>query len=313
MHTPMTVSSSSSSLFNLIPLIRFRSLSLLSSSRLPLSSLRSVSVSISQRKFRAFSGTTAMTTDAGMDAVQKRLMFEDELSYVVRMMFDRFALVEVCLLSLRCILVDETDHVVGSDSKYNCHLMENIEAKNLLHRAFSVFLFNSNYELLLQQRSKAKVTFPLVWTNTCCSHPLHRDSELIEENALGVRNAAQRKLLDELGIVAEDVPVDEFTPLGRMLYKAPSDGKWGEHELDYLLFIVRDVKVEPNPDEVADIKYVSREELKELVKKADAGEEGLKLSPWFRLVVDNFLMKWWDHVEKGTLDEAIDMKTIHKL
>ena len=76
---------------------------------------------------------------------------------------------------------------------------------------------------------------------------------------------------------------------------------------------MRDVKVQPNPDEVADVKYVSREELKELVKKADAGEEGLKLSPWFRLVVDNFLMKWWDHVEKGTLDEAIDMKTIHKL
>lgn len=47
---------------------------------------------------------------------------------------------------------------------------------------------------------------------------------------LGVRNAAQRKLLDELGIPAEDVPVDQFTPLGRMLYKAPSDGKWGEHE-----------------------------------------------------------------------------------
>ena len=76
---------------------------------------------------------------------------------------------------------------------------------------------------------------------------------------------------------------------------------------------MRDVKVQPNPDEVADVKYVSREELKELVKKADAGEEGLKLSPWFRLVVDNFLMKWWDHVEKGTLSEAVDMKTIHKL
>ena len=49
-------------------------------------------------------------------------------------------------------------------------------------------------------------------------------------NFLGVRNAAQRKLLDELGIPAEDLPVDKFTPLGRMLYKAPSDGKWGEHE-----------------------------------------------------------------------------------
>ncbi|XP_010453803.1 PREDICTED: isopentenyl-diphosphate Delta-isomerase I, chloroplastic-like [Camelina sativa] len=241
--------------------------------------------------FRAFSAVNMTDTNgAGMDAVQRRLMFEDE-----------------------CILVDENDRVVGHDTKYNCHLMEKIEAENLLHRAFSVFLFNSKYQLLLQQRSKTKVTFPLVWTNTCCSHPLYRESELIEEKVLGVRNAAQRKLLDELGIVAEDVPVDEFTPLGRMLYKAPSAGKWGEHELDYLLFIVRDVKLQPNPDEVAEIKYVSREELKELVKKADAGDEAVKLSPWFRLVVDNCLMKWWDHVEKGTLIEAVDMKTIHKL
>lgn len=128
-----------------------------------------------------------------------------------------------------------------------------------------------------------------------------------------MRNAAQRKLFDELGIPAEDVPVDQFSTLGRILYKAPSDGKWGEHELDYLLFIVRDVSVNPNPDEVADIKYVNQDELKELLRKADAGEEGLKLSPWFRLVVDNFLFKWWDHVEKGTLEEAADMKAIHKL
>ncbi|XP_062084136.1 isopentenyl-diphosphate Delta-isomerase I, partial [Humulus lupulus] len=239
---------------------------------------------------KASNSTMGDSADAGMDAVQRRLMFEDE-----------------------CILVDENDRVVGHDTKYNCHLMEKIEKENLLHRAFSVFLFNSKYELLLQQRSATKVTFPLVWTNTCCSHPLYRESELIAEEALGARNAAQRKLLDELGIPAEDVPVDQFTPLGRMLYKAPSDGKWGEHELDYLLFIVRDVSVNPNPDEVADIKYVNRDELKELLRKADAGEGGLKLSPWFRLVVDNFLFKWWDHVEKGTLKEVADMKTIHKL
>ncbi|XP_044483004.1 isopentenyl-diphosphate Delta-isomerase I-like [Mangifera indica] len=240
---------------------------------------------------RTMTDSAASTAvDASMDAVQRRLMFEDE-----------------------CILVDENDRVVGHENKYNCHLMEKIESLNLLHRAFSVFLFNSKYELLLQQRSATKVTFPLVWTNTCCSHPLYRESELIEEDALGVRNAAQRKLLDELGIVAEDVPVDQFTPLGRILYKAPSDGKWGEHELDYLLFIVRDVKVNPNPDEVANVKYVNREQLKELLRKADAREEGLKLSPWFRLVVDNFLFKWWDHLEKGTLKEVVDMKTIHKL
>ncbi|KAK8660269.1 hypothetical protein V6N13_051201 [Hibiscus sabdariffa] len=226
--------------------------------------------------------------DAGMDAVQRRLMFEDE-----------------------CILVDESDNIVGHESKYNCHLWEKILTGKMLHRAFSVFLFNTKYELLLQQRSATKVTFPLVWTNTCCSHPLYRESELIVENHLGVRNAAQRKLLDELGIPAEDVPVDQFTPLGRMLYKAPSDGKWGEHELDYLLFIVRDVNVHPNPDEVAGAKYVNRDQLKELLQKADAGE--VKLSPWFRLVVENFLFKWWDHVEKGSLKEVSDMETIHKL
>ncbi|XP_062075703.1 isopentenyl-diphosphate Delta-isomerase I-like [Humulus lupulus] len=220
--------------------------------------------------------------------------------------------------SQSCILVNENDQVVGHVSKMNCHLMENIEKENLLHRAFSVFLFNSKYELLLQQRSVTKVTFSLVWTNTCCSHLLYRESELVAEEALAniflqTRNAAQRKLLDELGIPTEDVPVDQFTPLGRMLYKALSDGKYGEHELDYLLFIVRDVSVKPNPDEVDDIKYVNWDELKELLRKADAGEGGLKLSPWFRLVVDNFLFKWWGHVEKGTLKEVADMKTIHKL
>lgn len=108
--------------------------------------------------------------------------------------------------------------------------MKKINSENLLHRAFSVFLFNSNHELLLQQRSATKVTFPLVWTNTCCSHPLHREPELVEEDALGVRVAAQRKLSDELGIATDEVPVDHFVPLGRILYKAPSDGIWGEHE-----------------------------------------------------------------------------------
>lgn len=235
-------------------------------------------------------GAVDAEADAGMDAVQRRLMFDDE-----------------------CILVDEQDNVIGHESKYNCHLMEKIESGHALHRAFSVFLFNSKYELLLQQRSTTKVTFPLVWTNTCCSHPLYRESELIEENCQGVRNAAQRKLFDELGIQAEDLPVDQFIPLGKMLYKAPSDGKWGEHELDYLLFMVRDVKLNPNPEEVSDVKYVNRDELKQLIKKADDGEGGIKLSPWFRLVVDNFLMGWWDHVEQGTLKEAADMKTIHKL
>lgn len=83
--------------------------------------------------------------------------------------------------------------------------------------------------------------------------------------------------------------------------------------MDYLLFLIRDVKIQPNSEEVADVQYVNREQLKEIVRKADAGEEGMKLSPWFRLVVNNFLFDWWKRVEDGTLAEAADMGTIHKL
>ncbi|GBG60898.1 hypothetical protein CBR_g16018 [Chara braunii] len=127
-----------------------------------------------------------------------------------------------------------------------------------------------------------------------------------------VRNAAQRKLLDELGIKPEQIPVDKFTVLGRIHYKAPSHGKWGEHEVDYLLIMRRDVDLEPNPDEVASVQYVDRAALREIVRKADAGEEGITLSPWFRLVVNTFLFKWWDRLEEGTLESIVDLDTIHR-
>lgn len=110
--------------------------------------------------------------------------------------------------------------------------MENID-KGLLHRAFSVFLFNSKKELLLQQRATEKITFPDMWTNTCCSHPLGVPGETgstLDTAVMGVKRAAQRKLNHELGIKAEQVPLDNFHFLTRIHYKAPSDGKWGEHE-----------------------------------------------------------------------------------
>ncbi len=110
--------------------------------------------------------------------------------------------------------------------------MTNID-KGLLHRAFSVFLFNDKNELLLQQRATEKITFPDMWTNTCCSHPLHVSNETgstLPAAVLGVKNAAQRKLDHELGIKKEQVPLEDFHFLTRIHYKAPSDGKWGEHE-----------------------------------------------------------------------------------
>ncbi|CAJ0917070.1 7181_t:CDS:2 [Entrophospora sp. SA101] len=87
---------------------------------------------------------------------------------------------QIRLMEEMCILVDENDKKIGSDTKKNCHLMKNIK-EGLLHRAFSVFLFNSEDKLLLQQRSSDKITFPNNWTNTCCSHPLNTKLELEEE------------------------------------------------------------------------------------------------------------------------------------
>lgn len=120
--------------------------------------------------------------------------------------------------------------------------MENID-KGLLHRAFSVFLFNSKDQLLLQQRASEKITFPDMWTNTCCSHPLGIPGETgstLEASIAGVKRAAQRKLDQELGIKAEQVPLDQFHFLTRIHYKAPSDGKWGEHESEQFLRLSRD-------------------------------------------------------------------------
>lgn len=110
--------------------------------------------------------------------------------------------------------------------------MTNID-KGLLHRAFSVFLFDSNKRLLLQQRATEKITFPDMWTNTCCSHPLGIPGETgaeLDAAVLGVKRAAQRKLGHELGIKPEQVPLDKFEFFTRIHYRAPSDGKWGEHE-----------------------------------------------------------------------------------
>jgi isopentenyl-diphosphate delta-isomerase len=110
--------------------------------------------------------------------------------------------------------------------------MTNID-KGLLHRAFSVFLFNDKNELLLQQRATEKITFPDLWTNTCCSHPLNVSNETgstLTAAVLGVKHAAQRKLEHELGIKKEQVPLEKFHFLTRIHYKAPSNGQWGEHE-----------------------------------------------------------------------------------
>lgn len=221
---------------------------------------------------------------------------------------EHFDPTQVQLLEEQCILVDEQDRTLGSCSKKDCHLMENIN-KGYLHRAFSVFLFNSKNELLLQQRSDAKITFPGRFTNTCCSHPLHVPDELEEANALGVKKAAQRRLYIELGINPKEMPLDEIRYLTRILYKAPSDSTWGENEVDYILFVHKDVAIKPNPNEVKESLYISRNDISHFISSLEV--QGQVITPWFKLVVENFLFDWWDNLHN--LSKFEDHATIHRL
>ncbi|MCJ1465851.1 isopentenyl-diphosphate delta-isomerase idi1 [Pseudocyphellaria aurata] len=216
---------------------------------------------------------------------------------------------QIRLMEEVCIVLDDNDIPIGSASKKVCHLMKNID-QGLLHRAFSVFLFDSKNRLLMQQRATEKITFPDMWTNTCCSHPLGVPSETgseLETAVQGVRRAAQRKLDQELGIKAAQVPLDRFQFLTRIHYKAPSDGKWGEHEIDYILFIKADVDVEANPNEVQDTRYVTPAELKEMFQDA-----GLKFTPWFKLICHSMLFEWWEHLDHG-LDQYLGESQIRRM
>lgn len=195
-----------------------------------------------------------------------------------------------------CILVDENDSPTGFASKRACHLNANIfdTATPLLHRAFSVLLFNERNELLLQQRAADKITFADYWTNTCCSHPLHGRQPDEADGIAGVRVAAIRKLEHELGIVGIDA--ERFRAVTRVRYAARSDEVWGENEVDYILLVrVNEsaTPLAPNPNEVSSTRYVSRDRMRQLLT------DGTVLTPWFRLLCEHFLFAWWDELDKS--------------
>jgi isopentenyl-diphosphate Delta-isomerase len=227
---------------------------------------------------------------------------------------------QIRLMDEVCIVLDTSDNAIGSASKKACHLMSNINA-GLLHRAFSVFLFDpKSKKLLLQQRAAEKITFPNMWTNTCCSHPLAHLAEAgtgeLVSNVEGAKRAAQRKLGHELGIKAEQVPVSAFEFLTRIHYLAPSDGKWGEHEIDYILFIEAEVGVEVNVNEVQATRWVDAEELRQMFKDAESPsgkDKALKYTPWFRLICEGMLFEWWEALKKGELAKYVDEQDIRRM
>lgn len=160
------------------------------------------------------------------------------------------------------ILVNEQDQEIG--------LMPKIEAheKAVLHRAFSVFIFNSRNELMLQQRASHKYHSPDLWTNTCCSHQRHGESNI---------EAGKRRLFEEMGIVTE---LEEKTSF---IYKAPFDNGLTEHELDHIMVGYYDDAPSLNQEEVKDWKWMSLEDVKN-----DIIINPSSYTAWFKIIFDKF-------------------------
>ena len=204
------------------------------------------------------------------------------------------------MMEENCIVVDENDQIIGQDSKVNCHLNE-----GKLHRAFSVLLFDSNNKLLIQQRADEKITFPSIWANSCCSHPLYQNGE--QNGIEGAKNAAIRKLTQELGIKMGEIRSEDLNFITKMHYKSRADKKWVEHEVDYIFVVKINVQINPNANEIQKIKYVDKKELDTLFEMSNNSD--VKIGPWFRLIRNHFLDKIWGNME--SLKNLEDQKVHH--
>lgn len=210
---------------------------------------------------------------------------------------------QVELMKERIIIVDEHDRVLRSGSKEECHVNSGND-QIILHRAFSAFIFDSaTKKLLLQKRASEKITFPSLWANTCCSHPLYVEAEMEERDHVGVKRAAIRKLNHELGIPESQLPIDKFHFLGTIHYLAPGSGGWGEHEIDHCLALEAkwQVDLNPNPNEVSQARWVDEEELRDLVENSRE-----QISPWFHKIQQTLLPGWWEAVRTGQLTSLTD-------
>ena len=160
------------------------------------------------------------------------------------------------------ILVDENDNKIGLMPKMEAH------EKALLHRAFSVFIFNDKNELMLQQRAAHKYHSPKLWTNTCCSH--QRDGETNLE-------AGKRRLQEEMGFVTD---LQEKTSF---IYKAPFENGLTEHEYDHIMVGYYNDEPKINKDEVASWKWMSLEDV-----KLDIDRNPQYYTAWFKIIFEKF-------------------------
>jgi isopentenyl-diphosphate delta-isomerase len=176
------------------------------------------------------------------------------------------------------ILVDADDNETGYLSKADCH-----DGEGVLHRAFSLFLFNNDGQLLLQQRSTGKRLWPGYWSNSICSHP--RRGETMEI-------ATERRLQDELNMHCELEFVYKFT------YQAGFGDAGSEHELCHVFLGRSPAAIHPNENEISATRFISPSDLdQELEEKPDT------LTPWFKLEWGTLLR---NHREQLTAYAALD-------
>ena len=160
------------------------------------------------------------------------------------------------------VLINKNDEILGLMEKMQAH--EN----GILHRAFSVFLFNEKGEMLLQKRSANKYHSPNQWTNAVCSHPRINETYL---------EGAQRRLQEELGIEAE------LSPKFHFIYKADVGKNLWEHELDHVFTGSFNGEVQLNPQEVSEVRSISMENLeKEMI------EHPQNFTEWFKIILKEY-------------------------
>lgn len=160
--------------------------------------------------------------------------------------------------SEKLILVDENDRETGYESKALCH-----DGDGLLHRAFSIFLFNEAGELLLQQRSRSKRLWGGYWSNTCCSHPRRHET---------MPQATSRRLHDELGVSAD------LEHVYRFVYRARFGDLGSEFELCHVYLGRMSGSPSPNGHEIEALRYVSAD-----VLAAELAAAPDRFSPWLKL------------------------------
>lgn len=173
------------------------------------------------------------------------------------------------------ILVDKTDMQTGALDKVSVH------REGLLHRAFSIFIFNSNHELLLQQRADQKYHSGGLWTNTCCGHP--RNEELTAV-------AVQRRLKEEMGLICD------LSFQFNFIYKSQFENGLVEHELDHVYFGMSDSIPQPNPTEVKHWKYLDLERLnREVLQHPD------KYTAWLKICLPKIMKLYVQEIGMGEI------------